>query len=114
MSAGVLDIVIEQGATFDRTINVEDSLGNPVNLSDVTSVRGQVRKSHSSSDSYAFTLAVTSATGGVISWLMSSTVSASIPITAQQDYVYDVELVRASSVERLLQGIATISPEVTR
>lgn len=114
MPAAIYDITIEQGATFSKTIRLKDSAGDAVNLSDVTSVRGQVRKNYSSSDYYSFTLAVTSAASGLISWQMTSTVSASIPVTSVQNYVYDVELVKTSSVERILSGTATVLPEVTK
>ena len=114
MAAGNLDITIEQGSTFTRTIAVQDSALSPVNLSSVTAVRGQIRRTYNSTESYAFTLAVVSAPAGTISWAMSAVVSASIPVVNQQPWVYDIELVRGTSVERLLQGAATISPEVTR
>lgn len=114
MSAGVLNIVIEQGATFSRTIQVKDSLGAAVDLSDVTAVRGQVREDYAASTPYAFTLAVVDAAAGTISWLMADTITATIPARNPQQYVYDVELVRASGVTRLLRGAAIISPEVTR
>jgi hypothetical protein len=114
MSAANYDIVIEQGSTLSKTISVKDSSGDAVNLSDVTSVRGQVRKNYAASESYAFTLAVTSAASGLISWSMDAVTSASIPVTSVSNYIYDVELVRTSNVQRLLQGNATIIPEVTR
>lgn len=114
MPAGILDIEIEQGATFKRTINVQDATGSPINLSDVTSVRGQVRKAFSSTDSYAFTLSVTNAASGIISWTMDAVTSASLPVKIIENWKYDVELVRTSEVERLLEGTVTIRPEVTK
>lgn len=114
MAAGILDIVIEQGATFSRTINVKDSTGAAVNLSSVTSVVGQVRKKFSASTAYDFTLAVTSAASGVISWEMNAVTTATIPAIGNEIYVYDIEVLRGANVERLLQGNAEIKPEVTR
>ena len=114
MPAGTHDITIEQGATFNKSIRVKDSEGDFVNLSDVTAVRGMIRKSYSASDSYAFTLAVESAASGLISWTMGATLTASIPVTSPQDYIYDIEVVRTDTVERILQGTASISPEVTK
>ena len=114
MGAGILDIVIEQGATFERVIRVTDPAGVAVNLTSVTSVRGQVRRNVAATDSYAFELSVTNAASGIVAWGMTSTVSASIPVTSEQSWSYDIELVRGTNVERLLQGVATISPEITR
>ena len=117
MSAGTLNITIEQGTTFTRTIAVEDDATNPIDLSDVTEVNGQLRKKYSSSVAYDFTLSVTDAVNGMISWVMDAEVSASIAVSnasSCSDWVYDIELVRTDNVERLLEGSATISPEVTR
>jgi hypothetical protein len=114
MAAGIIDILIEQGATFERTINVKDSDGVAINLSDVTSVVGQVRKLYSANTAYDFDLSVTSAVSGVISWEMDAVTTASIPVIGNEQYVYDVEVLRGANVQRLLQGIAIINPEVTR
>lgn len=114
MAAGTHNIVIEQGATFLRTLQILDSLDAPVNLSDVTVVRGQIRKTYSAPTSFAFSLSVSNAALGLISWSMSAAVTETIPTSSIESYVYDVELVRADSIERILQGTATIYPEVTR
>jgi hypothetical protein len=112
--SGKLNITIEQGATFQRTINLEDSEGNAISLVGAT-VAGQLRKDYSSSTSYAFTLTVTDAAEGEISWVMSSATTATIPVTETDRYVYDIEVTYAdATVERILEGKATISPEVTR
>lgn len=116
MAAANLSISIEQGATFTRSIVYNDSEGNPVDLTSVTAVRGQVRDNFASPTAYDFTLAVESPpTSGVISWLMPADVTATFPVTRAQKYFYDIEIEYSSGVvERLLEGIATITPEVTR
>jgi hypothetical protein len=116
MSAGKLDIIIEQGATFSRTIALQDSDGAAVDLSDVTEVRGQMRRDYNATDSTAFTLAVSSpASAGLISWTLSDETSAALDAVANNKWVYDIEIVRDDgTVQRLLQGRVTISQEVTR
>lgn len=116
MAAGIYDIVIEQGATFNKTIVLKDSTGAVRDLTNVTSVRGQVRPSFSSTTAYDFVLAVnTPATDGEISWTMPAAVTASIEIKQNANLVYDIEMVYSDeTVERILQGNATISLEVTR
>jgi hypothetical protein len=114
MAAGKLNITIEQGATFSRTITLTDENGNAIDLTDATA-RGQIRPDFNSDTKYDFTLTVTSEEDGTIDWVMSDTITSSIDTTANNKWVYDVEVVYADdTVERILQGTATISPEVTR
>jgi len=68
MTAGIFDIIIEQGATFTRTISVKDASDVAINLSTVTAVRGQVRKNAAATESFAFTLAVTNAARSRLPW----------------------------------------------
>src|SRR5687768_12024760 len=99
MAAANLNITIEQGATFTRSIVYNDSEGNPVDLTSVTEVRGQVRDNFASPTSYAFTLTVgTPATDGTISWEMPASVTATFPITRSQKYFYDIEIEYSSGV----------------
>lgn len=116
MAAGVYDILIEQGATFSKTITLKDNAGAARDLSTVTLVRGQVRRTFQDSTSYAFDLSVmTPASAGQIEWLMDADISATITPATNATWVYDVEMVSAGGVvERILQGKALVSPEVTR
>jgi hypothetical protein len=116
MPAAIYDILIEQGSTFQKTINLKDSDGDPRDLTSVDSVRGQVRRSFKDNTAYNFTLTVESpASSGVISWTMPATISATIDPVTPSPYFYDVELVFSNGVvERILQGRAEISAEVTR
>lgn len=116
MAAAVYDILIEQGSTFTRTINLKDSEGDPRDLTGVSSVRGQLRRSPRDNTAYNFTLTLdTPLTLGVIFWEMTAEVSASIEPVNSSAYYYDIELVFVNGVvERILQGRAEISPEVTR
>lgn len=125
MAAGTLDIVIEQGATFKRILTLTDDASptpNPIDLTGCTA-RAQVRDKTSNTVSYAFTCTITNAAGGVISVTMSATNTALIPAAVQnkdgkkidKDYVWDLEIVYAdTTVVRLLQGKATLSPEATK
>ena len=74
MSAGQLNIRIESGATFARTIAVKDAQNSAVDLSSVASINGQIRTRHQDDTANGtFTLAPqVPATGGVIDWTMSA------------------------------------------
>ena len=110
------DLTINQGATFELTVTWKDSAGTAINLTGY-SARMQVRETYSSSTSI---VSLTSGAGitlggaaGTIAIVVSATTTAAL--TAPFSGVYDLELVSAGGVvTRLLQGAATVSPEVTR
>ena len=115
MSATTYDILIEQGATYGQLVTYKES-GVAVNLTGYTA-RMQVR---STLESASTVVELTTANGrialggaaGTISLTISATDTAAL--TAGRG-VYDLELVSGSGiVTRLLQGVATISRNVTR
>ena len=115
MSATTYDILIEQGATFSQLVTYKES-GVAVNLTGYTA-RMQVR---STLESASTIVELTTANGrialggaaGTITLTISATDTAAL--TAGRG-VYDLELVSGSGiVTRLLQGVATISRNVTR
>jgi hypothetical protein len=110
------DIVMDQGATFNRVITWQDSQAIPVNLTGYTA-RMQIR---SEVDSSTAALSLTTENGrialGGTAGTITLTVSATdtVAVTAGE-YVYDIELVSGSgTVTRLLQGCFTVDAEVTR
>ena len=115
MAATTYDILIEQGATYSQVVTYKES-GVAVNLTGYTA-RMQVR---STLESATTVVELTTANGritlggaaGTITLTISATDTASL--TAGRG-VYDLELVSGSGiVTRLLQGVATISRNVTR
>jgi hypothetical protein len=115
MAATTYDILIEQGATFSQLVTYKDN-GVAVNLTGYTA-RMQVR---STLESATTVVELTTANGrialggaaGTISLTISATDTAGL--TAGRG-VYDLELVSGSGiVTRLLQGVCTISRNVTR
>lgn len=118
MTAGVLDILVEQGATWTRSLAWETTDVPPVPISVVGYLaRLMIRKTYRS-DLPSLTL--TSAVGGGITLtapnqidiLMTATQTASL---AMSTGVYDLELEAPDgTVTRLLQGVVTVSPEATR
>lgn len=104
------NIYIDQGSTFTTTVTITDSYGDPIDLTGHTGA-GQMRKSYTSSTAYNFTVAVGNTTG-VITLSMSANATANI---AGGRYLYDVELTSASGlVSRVLEGIVTVNPNITR
>lgn len=104
------NIVIDQGADFSTSILLRDDSGNLLELDGYT-VAAQMRKTYTSSTAVTFTATLETATSEVILSLTNSQTSALTP----GRYVYDVELTTPSSTKtRLVQGIVTVTPEVTR
>jgi hypothetical protein len=118
MTAGIWNITIEQGATFDRSVTWNDSNGNPVPLAGLTA-RMHIR--HKLADANPI-LVLTTENGGItltspgaVSLFISSTDTAALTIKTG---VYDLEIVDPSDtperVTRFLSGMVTVIPEVTR
>lgn len=107
--ASKANLIIDQGTTFSTTITVTDDDGNALDLSGYTGA-AQIRKHYTSSNSVSFNVSISAATGEVT---LSLTANATSNIVAGR-YVYDCELTNAGTVSRVLEGIVTISPQVTR
>ena len=110
--SGKLDLTIEQGATFSRTITIKDASNVAVDISTDT-FEGQVRKRHQSGTVEAnFSFTITDGANGEVTATISATDTAAMDTG---EFVYDIEWTNAgSNVVRLLEGTATVTPEVTR
>ena len=110
--SGKLDIVIEQGVKFQRTVQIKDKDDNAVDIGGDT-FQGQVRKRHNSADTEAaFSISITDAENGKISVSITQTQTTAMEAG---EYVYDINWTPSvGNKVRLLEGIATVSPGVTR
>jgi hypothetical protein len=126
MIAGIYNILIEQGTTFYRLIDVmepdvlDPTIFEPFNLTGYTA-RMQIRRDI---DSETPMLSLTSPTvsgngitvqdgaNNALSINITNTVTSSLTSSG----VYDLEIIKTSTgfVSRLLQGTVTLSREVTR
>lgn len=109
--ADFVELLIEAGANYNTVINVGEADGSAKNLVSCNA-RSQMRKSYYSSTAYNFSVNITDPANGVIRMEMSDETTANIRAGR---YVYDVEIEYPSgSVERIFEGIVTVSPNVTR
>jgi len=115
MTAANLDFVIEQGATFRYRLIIQQG-GVPADLTGYT-VRMQVRRSYKVEQ---LLLELTEANGrltltpeeGRIDMLITAEDTEELTF---KDGVYDMEIESVGGqVTRILQGIVTLSPEITR
>lgn len=104
------NIVIDQGSTFQTSINVTDENDEIVNLTGYTA-QAQMRKHYTASLSYNFVTSISPALGIVTLSMTANTTNA----IAAGRYVYDCELTDSNGlVTRLVEGIVTVTPGVTR
>ena len=109
----VANLIIDQGSDFSSTITLEDNVGNAIDLTNYT-IRGQVRRTYTSSVSYPFTCTkLTSQGPGKIKIQLSPTQTGTMK---PGRYVYDVEIVHTTGtpVVRVVEGQVTVTPRVTR
>jgi len=104
------NLLIEQGATFTVTINFNDDDGNPNDLTTYTAA-SKMRRSYYSSNATTLNANITSPANGEIIISLSAASTANL---RPGRYVYDLEVSNASQTLRVIEGIITVLPEVTR
>lgn len=101
---------IDQGANYSTSIDVTDDNGDPTDLTGYTGA-AQMRKHYTSTNAHSFVVSIGNASG-VVTLSMNAAVTGNI---SPGRYVYDCELTdSAGTVSRLIEGIVTITPQVTR
>lgn len=104
------NLVIDQGTDYSTVIDVTDENGDIVDLTGYTGA-AQIRKHYSSTAQTAFTVSI-SEQGGTVTLSMNAATTNAI---LAGRYVYDCELKTSSNVvSRLLEGVVTVTPQVTR
>lgn len=108
--ASKANITIDQGTTFSTDLTLTDEYGDNLDLTGY-SANSQMRKWYTSSTVAAtFTTAVNVNTAAVT---LSLTPTQTGNITAGR-YVYDVEITNGTTTSRIVEGIVTVTPQVTR
>lgn len=115
MIAGVYNIDIDQGATFERLITVKNPDGTLYNLSNYAA-RMHIRDEY---ETDTFLASLTTENGGIVLGGENGTIflylSSSVTAQLERDCVYDLELIAPDQkVYRLIQGKARFGREVTR
>lgn len=115
MGSAVMNITIEQGSRFSRSLSSVDSNGVKLNFATYVDARMQIRPHAASSTVY---LELSKANGGIVLGTETLEIVISSAKTAALQFAggeYDLELTRAGGdVERFVSGEVTLSKEVTR
>ena len=105
-----VNLVVDQGATFETVQTLTQDNGDLIDLTGYSGT-AQLRKHYTSSNSTSFTVTLGGA-NGTVTLGMSANTTANI---VAGRYVYDVELVDSGNIAtRLIEGIVTVTPQVTR
>jgi hypothetical protein len=110
--ATISNIFIDQGADFSTTVTISDSSNSALDLTGYTAL-AQVRKTYESTTSTAFTATFASdRTTGQITISLTDTQTSTLE---HGRYVWDLLITDAAgSKTRVVEGIATVNPSVSR
>ena len=110
--ASILNQNIDQGSTYSKSITVYQNDGTTIqNLTGYT-VSSQLRKNYTSTAYTTINATNNSPTNGII--VMSLTAVQTAALKSGR-YVYDLQITAAdSTVTRVIEGVITIRPEVTK
>ena len=104
------NLIIDQGSTYSTLINITDENDVAIDLTGYTGA-AQIRKHYSSTANTPFAVVI-SASDGAVALSLSANQTSSL---LAGRYVYDVELTSAGGVvSRVVEGIVTVTPQVTR
>ena len=112
--AATANLRIEQGATFNSDVTVKDTNGSAFDLTGYTAAAKMALGYASTRTRTTISTAIASdATTGVIT--ISLTADQTSALDAPARYVYDVEITKTSdsTVTRVIEGIITVSHNVT-
>jgi hypothetical protein len=109
--ATVSNLVVDAGSDYSTIITVAATNGQPLDLTGY-SVASQMRKSYTSTQVFNFTATIYNATTGKVRLQLSSGTSTTIPAGR---WLYDVEITSPSGTKtRVVEGIVTVTPEITK
>ena len=109
--ASKANIIVDQGSTFETYLEISDDQGIVVDLTGYTT-RGQIRKWYTSSAYIDISVSCPQPNNGIIFIGLNANTTTAMEAGR---YVYDIEAVAIDhSVTRIVEGILTVTPEVTR
>jgi hypothetical protein len=103
------NIVIDQGTDFKAVIDVADTSGVVYDLSGYTT-SAQMRKNYNSTSATTFGSSH-NGVGGAITLVLDNTITSGLE---PGRYLYDVEISSGGVVTRVVEGIVTVTPGITR
>jgi FlaG/FlaF family flagellin (archaellin) len=103
------NLIVDQGANFVYNVYLIDVNGDPFDITGY-SANAQIRKTYTSTTYNTLNVTLGGNTG-LITMSMNATTTANL---TNSRYVYDLQLHSNNVTSRILEGIVTVNPEVTR
>ena len=105
------NIIIEQDADYSQQFTAKTDAGVVIDLTN-SSLDGMVRKSFASTAYTSFAPTIVTATSGTFTLALTDVQTA---LLERDRHVYDVRVTDSTStITRIQEGVATVSPSVTR
>lgn len=113
--AGTYNFTIDQGSSYSTFVTYKDSTGTPINLTGMT-LQGYARANKEESKSFEFSFTISNQTTdpGEFYITLAATVSSALDLSKNNKFFYDIELTNGSTKTRILEGIVTMTREITR
>jgi hypothetical protein len=108
--AATTNLYIDQGSDFSATITLYQDTDEPMRLSSAN-VFASMRRSYFSTTAYDFVTEIMDAANGIIQLSVPAATSSAMK---SGRYVYDVMVKQLTGNTRVLEGIVTLYPEVTK
>lgn len=104
------NLFIDQGTHFSTTVSLADMDDQAIDLTGYTG-SAQIRKHYSSANAVNFAVTISPESGDLTLSLTPAQTNAMVP----GRYVYDVEITNSQNItSRVVEGLVTITPSVTR
>lgn len=104
------NLVIDQGSTYSVTLNLTDENGDAIDLNGYVA-NSQIRKWYTSSTPAAIFQTNLIFSSGELELSLTSDQTSNL---VSGRYVYDVELNNNGVISRIVEGIITVTPQVTK
>jgi hypothetical protein len=109
--AAKANIIIDQGSTFTTYLALTQDDGSVLDLTGYTA-RGQIRRWYTSNSYVQFNVSITQPNTGFINLSLDANTTANM---VAGRYVYDIQATDSyGTISRVIEGIVTVTPEVTR
>jgi hypothetical protein len=111
MAVSVSNLVVDQNSDFSTTVLLQDSSGNPLDLTGYTAV-GKIKKYYGSNTFVSLTISMPMPlTSGTVTLSLDKVTTKHMEIGR---YVYDVKLIDNMNVtKKVLEGIVTVNGGVS-
>ena len=104
------NLVIDQGSTFSTDLTLSDENGDRLILNGYTA-NSQIRRWYTSTNASATFTTSINVESAVITLTLTANQTSNL---VSGRYVYDVEITDGAEVSRIVEGIVTVTPQVTR